>query len=74
MNGPVGDPTIVKGSITQQCVPFGKQSIFFHCTAQLQDGSFQVFSTLAPVASGAPVLFLRYSRRFWGSHYEAKSY
>lgn len=74
INGPVGDPTIVEGSITQRCVPRGKQNNIFHCTAQLRDGSSQLFIALHPVEPGAPVSFLRYNRRFLGVSYETKSY
>lgn len=74
INSPVGDPTIVQGSISQRCVPYGRQGNNFHCTAKLRDGSFQIFTTLGPVETGSPVLFLRYNRRFFGVYYEAKSY
>jgi hypothetical protein len=74
VNNPVGDPTVVQGNISQRCVPFGEQGNFFHCTAKLGDGSSQVFTTLRPVETGAPVSFLRYGRRFFGAYYENKSF
>jgi hypothetical protein len=74
INAAVGQPTRVDGSTAQLCVPYGKQSNQFHCTARLDDGSIQLFTALHPVATGAPVSFSRYQRRFVGQAYEISSY
>lgn len=74
INGPVGEPTAIKGSISQRCIPRGRQSNILTCTVQLNDGSVQVFTSLYPVEPGTPVSFSRYDRRFFGKSYEAESY
>jgi hypothetical protein len=75
LNGPVGEPTIVPGSVTQRCVPHGRgEGSRFYCTAQLRDGSTQQFSAYYPMEYGSQVSFSRYSRRFVGDFYEIKYY
>lgn len=73
INTVVGDPAIVRGSITEGCVPQGKQSNIFLCTAKLSDGSTQLFRVLRPLEVGASVSFRRYDRRFVGVSYEIQS-
>ena len=70
----VGEPAIVRGSIADGCLPQGKQSNIFLCTAKLSDGSTQLFRVLRPLEVGAPVSFRRYDRRFVGASYEGQSF
>lgn len=74
INTATGGPTIVSGTITERCIPQGKQSNIFLCTTKLNDGSTQLFRTLRPLELGTPVSFRRYSRRFGGVLYEIESF
>jgi hypothetical protein len=74
INKVVGEPATVHGNTTQQCIPQGKQGNIHICSAKLSDGSTQQFRSLRPLEVGAPVLFLRYDRRFMGTSYELQRY
>jgi hypothetical protein len=69
VNGPVGSASLIEGSLTQVCVPQGRSNNSFTCTAQLRDGSIQVFVALTPLDPQAPVHFVRYDRRLIGAYY-----
>ena len=70
LNEPIGAGTRVQGNLEANCVPRGKQSNVFHCTAKLADGSIQTFRQLRPLRGGTPVTFLRRDRKYVGRHYE----
>jgi hypothetical protein len=70
IDGPVGPSVTVQGSLSNNCVPRGRQSNFFECTANLRDGSVQTFVFLRPLNAGASVTFIRRERRYFGHHYE----
>jgi hypothetical protein len=70
LNEPVGAATRVNGNLEANCVPRGKQSNVFDCTAKLADGSYQTFRQLRPLTGGTPVAFLRRDRKYVGRHYE----
>jgi hypothetical protein len=70
LNGPVGNPTVLEGTITQVCIPKGRSNNTFACTAGLSDGTTQIFISLTPLDPQAPVYFSRYDRRFVGSYYQ----
>jgi len=52
------------------CVPRGKQSNWFDCTAKLNDGSIQVFRGFRPLTDGTKVVFMRHDRRYVGKQYQ----
>lgn len=74
INTAIGEPTIVRGSLTERCLPQGKQNNIFLCTAKLSDGSTQLFKALRPLEVGASVSFRRYDRRLIGVSYEIQSF
>lgn len=69
VNGPVGPSTEVRGNLERNCVPRGKQSNMFDCTARLADGSYQTFQHLRQLTSGTSVTFARRDRRYVGRLY-----
>ena len=70
IDGPVGPAVTVQGTLSDNCVPRGKQSNIFQCTAKLSDGSVQAFEMLRPLRAGASVTFIRRERRYFGHHYQ----
>ena len=73
LNPPVGEPTMVTGTLTEPCRQTRTSSQFTNCTVRLSDGSRQTYSTtLASANPGQQVEFARYQRRFFGSAYELK--
>jgi hypothetical protein len=69
-NAPIGPSTKVGGNLEGNCVPRGKQSNMFDCTAKLVDGSYQVFRHTHPFTGGTAVSFERRERRYFGRHYQ----
>ena len=72
VNGPVGEPTDVKGTVEQVCIPLGKPGSSIRCVARLGDDSTAVFNTDFRREAGTRVSFARYSRRFYGKYYDLK--
>jgi hypothetical protein len=72
VNGPVGEPTDVKGTVEEVCIPLGKPGSSIRCVARLGDDSTAVFSTGFRIDAGTSVSFARYSRRFYGKYYDLK--
>jgi hypothetical protein len=70
LNAPVGGYERVSGALSGNCVPRGKQSNNFHCTATLADGSTQTFIAHRSLVGGTRVEFNRQERRFFGNRYE----
>lgn len=70
LNEPIGQATQVRGTIESLCVPRGRQSNVFACTARLTDGSYLTFQNLRPLSRGTGVIFMRRDRRYVGRHYE----
>jgi hypothetical protein len=70
LNEPVGPATRIRGALETNCVPRGKQSNLFDCTAKLTDGSYQTFRELRPLRGGTSVTFLRRDRKYVGRYYE----
>ncbi len=70
MNEPVGPGTQVQGTLEGNCIPRGKQSNIFDCTAKLTDGSYQTFRELRPLRGGTTVRFMRRDRKYVGRHYQ----
>jgi hypothetical protein len=73
LNEPVGGATRVRGNLEANCVPRGKQSNSYDCTAKLADGSRQIFQQLRSLRGGTSVTFLRRDRKYIGRHYELAS-
>jgi hypothetical protein len=69
-NNPVGRHERITGTLSGNCVPRGKQSNSYHCTATLTDGSTQTFIAQRSLTSGTRVDFHRRERRYFGNHYE----
>jgi hypothetical protein len=69
-NAPIGPSTQVGGNLEGNCVPRGKQSNLFDCTAKLVDGSYQTFRNTRPFTGGTAVTFERRERRYFGRHYQ----
>src|SRR5687767_7954450 len=70
LNSPVGGSERVTGTLSGNCVPRGKQSNSYHCTATLADGSTQTFIAQRSFTGGTRVDFYRRERRYFGNHYE----
>ena len=70
MNEPVGPGIQVQGTLEDNCIPTGKQSNIFDCTARLTDGSYQTFRELRPLRGGTTVKFIRRDRKYVGRHYQ----
>jgi hypothetical protein len=70
VNGPVGPSTEVRGELEGNCVPRGKQSNLFDCTAKLADGSYQTFRHSRQLIGGTSLTFARRDRRYVGRLYE----
>ena len=70
LNSPVGGYERVTGTLLGNCVPRGKQSSGFQCTATLVDGSTQTFIAQRSLTGGTRVDYHRRERRFFGNHYE----
>jgi hypothetical protein len=70
LNVPVGGYERVPGTLSGNCVPRGKQSNNYHCTATLADGSTQTFIAQRSLVGGTRVDFNRRERRYFGNHYE----
>lgn len=70
VNGPVGPSTEVRGELEGNCIPQGKQSNAFDCTAKLADGSYQTFRHIRQLTAGTSVTFARRERRYVGRLYQ----
>jgi len=70
INEPVGPATSVQGTLEGNCIPRGKQSNIFDCTAKLSDGSYQTFRELRPLRGGTTVRFSRRDRKYVGRDYQ----
>jgi hypothetical protein len=69
INEPVGPAIEVHGTLEGNCVPRGRQSNIFECTAKLTDGSYQIFRELQPLRGGITVTFMRRDRKYMGRQY-----
>ena len=68
-NAPVDGGVKVEGRISQACVSVSRQNNRLRCTAELSDGTVQVFDSFQPAAVGSPVVFVRKQRRYFGHAY-----
>jgi hypothetical protein len=70
LNSPIGGEERISGTLSGNCVPRGKQSNNYLCSARLTDGSTQTFIAHRSHTSGTRVDYYKRDRRFFGSHYQ----
>ena len=68
-NDPVGEGVAVEGRIAQVCVSVSKQNNRLRCTANLKDGTVQVFDSLESLTVGSAVTFNKRTGRYFGQFY-----
>lgn len=69
LNTPVGEGVTVEGRIAQVCVSISKQNNRLRCTADLEDGTVQVFDSVEALTVGTAVVFSKRTGRYFGNFY-----
>ena len=69
LNTPVGEGVTVVGRIDHVCVSVSKQNNRLRCTANLEDGTVQVFDSFESLTVGSAVVFSKRTRRYFGHSY-----